>query len=467
MVVHEVEEVIRQPFYPEEEVPDPVDSICLHRFWKRKRHWRKRHWRLNCGGDEKFHVHDFLQRRLGFNLSKPVKFAIILATTAHEFLSETIELNEKQTARCLALFYRYTREAIGREMYIDLVIGCYYIVVYSAIVCRPLEEITFHATGFLLSLRNLINSQTLSSDEIFLTQAMWSEIVSCLISRSTTWKTMVRSSQAILPVLRSAATLFPNRTTCPLEVDYCTQHQLPRTIRLNELHFYFRYYCGHKACLDSSWTAGIWGEIEARLTEVSSLMLLCTQARKLENCIRRIQPSQILHGFAIQHVELFVYWDAYDLFTYSQLLLESILLFKQWSKETRDAALDAAWFICQYRALAKVSARFSYQPESRALFMAGLVLNGVEFAEGFLSSSCWTNCSTRLDQEAIGGNWHSCVHVARGASFGPFGQGMCSTVVTQIFRSGSGWLFDCGLSSLDDIYVVARTLQFAGSGHIF
>src|SRR5271154_5459178 len=72
MVVHEVEEVIRQPFYPEEEVPDPMDSICLEHFYRK----HKGHWRLDCGVGN-LRVHDFLQRRLGFNLSKPVKFAII------------------------------------------------------------------------------------------------------------------------------------------------------------------------------------------------------------------------------------------------------------------------------------------------------------------------------------------------------------------------------------------------------
>jgi hypothetical protein len=156
---------------------------------------------------------------------------------------------------------------------------------------------------------------------------------------------------------------------------------------VTELNFYFRYHFAHKTSLDSSRTAGICGEIEARLTELSSIMSLCTpRARKLQNCIRRIHASQILHGVAIQQVECHGDWDIHNLFAYSQLLLESILLFKQWSKETRDAALDAAWFICQFRALVRVSSQFSYQHESKALFMAGLVLNEVEFSEGFLIS---------------------------------------------------------------------------------
>src|SRR5271170_5384379 len=102
MVVHEVEEAIRQPFYPDEEVPDLMDSICLEHFWKQGRHRR-----LDCGVGN-LRVQGFLLQRLGFNLSKPVKFAIILATSAYwsRYTHEILRLNEKQTSRCLDLFYR-------------------------------------------------------------------------------------------------------------------------------------------------------------------------------------------------------------------------------------------------------------------------------------------------------------------------------------------------------------------------
>jgi hypothetical protein len=141
-------------------------------------------------------------------------------------------------------------------------------------------------------------------------------------------------------------------------------------------------------------------------------MFLCERARILENYIRRIQASQMLHGVTIQRHVKHLYYDTDVLFASYQLLLESILLFKQWSNETRDVALDAARFICQIRALVRPSDQLYYHPGSDqsylqlggpALFMAGLVLNEVEFSEGFLNSWYWTNCSTCLDQEAIGG----------------------------------------------------------------
>src|SRR5271170_4241352 len=125
MVDHEIEEVICQPFYPEDEVPDPMDAICLEYYFTK----HKGHWSMDCG-EGYVRLQEFLNQRLGGNLSKPIKFAIILSTSMSSPIRRLC-LDSWQTSRCLNLFYRYAREAIIRELYIDLVIACYYIIIYS------------------------------------------------------------------------------------------------------------------------------------------------------------------------------------------------------------------------------------------------------------------------------------------------------------------------------------------------
>jgi hypothetical protein len=253
MAIHEVDEIIRQPLYPEEEVPDPMDSICLEYFFTNM----KFHLWMDCGVWNSLSVQDFLKKRLEVNLSKPVKFAIILSTALCAPGTERLEPDSMQTSRRLDLFYRYAREAISRELYIDLVIGCYYFIFYCFFEARPVDEIAHHTTGFLLSLRNLINSQTLSSAEMFLTQCMWCEILRFMCYCNFTMAqnndvTRASNLKTLLPVIRSTSSLFPARTTCRCRYIYCSEHDVPLTVLLHELSFYVRYYFAHKNDLELS-----------------------------------------------------------------------------------------------------------------------------------------------------------------------------------------------------------------------
>src|SRR5271155_3417967 len=98
MADHEVEEIIHQPIYPEEEVPEPLDSHWLDLFFRRD---------LNYFTDcpyEGFGVKRFLIQRFGCNLPKAIQYAVILsARTDYGILSARtdygIRLASAQTSR--------------------------------------------------------------------------------------------------------------------------------------------------------------------------------------------------------------------------------------------------------------------------------------------------------------------------------------------------------------------------------
>jgi hypothetical protein len=112
--------------------------------------------------------------------------------------------------------------------------------------------------------------------------------------------------------------------------------------------------------------------------------------RILVDRIRRTRFSQVVRrGVAIPQSNIGLVEGRREIsrpFTYNRLLLLWILLFKHSSTATRDSALDAAWVICKCRALVRQSDAEHYcLDEGPALFMAGLILNEVEFSEGFSS----------------------------------------------------------------------------------
>ena len=321
MVDHEVEEIILQPLYLDEEVPERIDSQCLGYFFGRA---------LNSLTDccyEGFGVKRFLIQRFGFNLPKAIKYAVILsARTDHG-----IQLDSAQTSRCLDLFYRYTQKAISRNAYMDIVFGCYFILTfaYGFDGWRLIDEIAYHATGFLLSLRGLIDSETLSSDEVFLLYRMWSKL-SFRITMADGYpfpgiygKGMV-DRKALLPVFQIASPLLL-RTNCTSQHhgDVCLSHYLSGETLVHQLDLYFRYYIAQKdtlrvsGCLKEEMSR----EIGTRLREVISMLLACAETQQLMDYVSRIELTQVFNAIPISALTIHES-RAVQLIECHQLLLE-------------------------------------------------------------------------------------------------------------------------------------------------
>lgn len=84
-------------------------------------------------------------------------------------------------------------------------------------------------------------------------------------------------------------------------------------------------------------------------------MFQCKVIGKLADCVRRTSRPQEASTDIVPPKEANDFFNSSSelqiIYVWSQFLLESIVFCKEWSDVTREAALDAAWFICQIRML--------------------------------------------------------------------------------------------------------------------
>ena len=275
MVDHEIEEIVRQPIYPEEEVPEIIDFFCLYHF---------NQWLLKY---DDLGVKSFLEPRFGPNLPKVIKYAGCLT------FKSTVGLNSYQIFRYLDLVYRYTRRAISREAHIEIVFGCYFMLTFALEVdMYPIDEIVYHANGFLLSLREIL-SLTVSYHEINLFVGMWDRLSTRIIRRALqeTWE----KRHVLFPVLETASAVL-SPATCKLArrlIDGADE-LCPDvvTILIRQVDLYFRHYLTRRKTLQvsDSLKAEISKRTGAQVNEALSILGSCSKTKILKDTI----PSSLM-----------------------------------------------------------------------------------------------------------------------------------------------------------------------------